>query len=156
MGMYRKLSDKAIDLIMLGVNVVVLGIPFLIATIFFKIDLEEYFFKDYILSSTLNKFAIIVTINSLFILFEQHNLPQKRYGKIKIKNFIRYSFLIISFISGSLLVLTDLVLLIISFLSVETAEINTNIIIITTITNTTISLIINFFTIIFIKKYSFD
>ncbi len=154
--MYRKLSDKAIDLIMLGVNVVVLGIPFLIATIFFKIDLEEYFFKDYILSSTLNKFAIIVTINSLFILFEQHNLPQKRYGKIKIKNFIRYSFLIISFISGSLLVLTDLVLLIISFLSVETAEINTNIIIITTITNTTISLIINFFTIIFIKKYSFD
>ena len=151
--MYRKLSDKAIDLIMLGVNVVVLGIPFLIATIFFKIDLEEYFFKDYILSSTLNKFAIIVTINSLFILFEQHNLPQKRYGKIKIKNFIRYSFLIISFISGSLLVLTDLVLLIISFLSVETAEINTNIIIITTIT---ISLIINFFTIIFIKKYSFD
>ena len=143
--MYRKLSDKAIDLIMLGVNVVVLGIPFLIATIFFKIDLEEYFFKDYILSSTLNKFAIIVTINSLFILFEQHNLPQKRYGKIKIKNFIRYSFLIISFISGSLLVLTDLVLLIISFLSVETAEINTNIIIITTITNTTISLIINFF-----------
>ena len=154
--MYRKLSDKAIDLIMLGVNVVVLGIPFLIATIFFKIDLEEYFFKDYILSSTLNKFAIIVTINSLFILFEQHNLPQKRYGKIKIKNFIRYSFLIISFISGSLLVLTDLVLLIISFLSVETAEINTNIIIITTITNTTISLIINFFTIIFINKYSFD
>lgn len=153
----KKLSDKTIDLVMLVINVIILGFPLVVAFLFFNIDVEEYIFKDYIFSSTLNKFALTLTINSLFILYKQHNLPPKCYGITKIKSFFRHIFIIVSWMSGAFLLCTDFILLIVSFLNIKISTVfNIEFILITTIINFILSIIVNFFSIFLIKKYNFN